>query len=279
MIKKLILVINPVTLFLMFNIIAPKNLSPYDQFLQLDRVDYVNIGSSHGMNAFNYEDIPNSINLGFGSQRMHYGLKILNTIEDSLDSKSKVIIPVSIFSFCGQYDGPKKRYLGFIPNYELGISKDQEFINKYFPYIGIGNTEDLIGSFKKVNNEFNDNGFERANLNLNLAHDCGVVEKSIIDEIERFIFRNHEKRIIFVIPPYYFTYWEVIDNERKVLDETYKVIYYFTNQYNIEFYDYSTDDRFSNSKELFRDSDHLNTNGSIKFTRIILNDLNQRSNY
>jgi len=81
MLRRILMVINPVTLFLVLNVLSQKEMSICDIYSELNRIDYVNIGSSHARDAFNYDDHPNSINLGFGAQRICHGLKILEAIE------------------------------------------------------------------------------------------------------------------------------------------------------------------------------------------------------
>jgi hypothetical protein len=267
------MVINPVTIFLVINVLSPREMSIYDIYSELDRIDYVNIGSSHARDAFNYDDYPNSINLGFGSQRMYYGLKILEAIEDKLDSQSTIIIPISIFSFCGQFDGPSQRYLGFLSREELGITYEEKLLESYFPYLGINRTELLLNrSDEKIKN-FLDNGNDRARYHIELTYDCGVIDESILHRMESFIQRNIEKRIIFVITPYFESYWTPILVEGVVVNRVYETVVQIVDEYGLEFYDYSSDSSFRKSNELFRDSNHMNGIGALEFTKMFINQI------
>jgi hypothetical protein len=267
------MVINPVTLFLVINILSPREMSKYDIYSELNSIDYVNIGSSHARDAFNYDDYPNSINLGFGSQRMYYGLKILEAIEDKLDSQSTIIIPISIFSFCGQFDGPNQRYLGFLSREELGITYEEELLERYLPYLGINKTELLFNRSVNQILEFLDNGNDRAIFHIELTYDCGVIDESILQRTESFIQRNIEKRIIFVITPYFESYWTPILVEGVVVNRVYETVVQIVNEYGLEFYDYSSDSSFRKSNELFRDSDHMNGSGAVEFTKMFINQI------
>jgi len=272
MFSKLFIIINPLTLFLLFNIIYPKELSPYEKVMELDKIEYVNIGSSHGRDSLDYSNYNNSINLGFGSQRMYYGLKVLESVEPLLDSSSTVIIPVSIFSFCGSFDGPKQRYLGFLSREEIDISLGEEILDKHFPFLGINKTESLIYD-QSDEVDFNNYGTEVANNHLLMAHECGIVDETIIEKLNKFIERNIETRIVLLIPPYHKTYWDEIVAEKVVLEAVYDVINKVLQEHPVDFIDYSVDSRFYNNKTYFRNSDHMNTIGALKFTRIVIDDL------
>jgi hypothetical protein len=272
------MVINPVTLFLLINILWPREMGLYKMYSDLDRIDYVNIGSSHGRDALNFDDYPNAINLGFAAQRMYYGLMLLEAIEEKLDSQSTIIIPVSIFSFCGQYEGPNQRYLGFLSREKLGISFEDEVLERYFPYIGINRTELLFYRTDNQFVDFFDNGNESAKYAIGLTYDCGIIDKSIIHRTESFIKRNMDKRIVFIITPYFKSYWSPILEEETLVNGVYDAILKIVNEYGLEFYDYSNDPRFNNSRELFRNSDHMNGSGALEFTSIFINQIESDRN-
>jgi len=273
MLRRILMVINPVTLFLVLNVASPREIGIYDRYSELNRIDYVNIGSSHARDAFNYDGYPNSINLGLGAQRMYYGLKILEAIEDKLDSQSTIIIPVTIFSFCGQFDGPNQRYLGFLSREELGINYVEELLERYFPYLGINKTEKLFNRSDNRVIDFLDDGNDAAKYHIDLAYDCKIIDQSILHRTESFIQRNKDKRIIFIITPYFESYWTAILQEGHVISTVYKTISEIINDYDLEFYDYSNDSRFRNETELFRDSNHLNENGEFVFTEYVMRDI------
>ena len=273
MFRKILIIVNPVTLFLLFNIITPKEMSLYEKVMELEKIEYVNIGSSHGLRAFNYSYFDNSVNLGFGSQRMYYGLKVLESIEPLLDSSSTIIIPISVFSFCGFFDGPKQRYLGFLSREELGISLGEEILELHFPYLGINNTESIFYGQDEEVIKFLDNGFERAKNHLSRAHKCNIIDESIVEQLRKFIERNSDKNIVFLITPYYRTYWDEILLEREIVERIYDIVNEIVDEYSLALFDYSEDERFKNNSELFRDSDHLNTDGAILFTKIVIDEL------
>jgi hypothetical protein len=89
--------------------------------------------------------------------------------------------------------------------------------------------------------------------------------KVMIDE-------NRDSNIVFVITPYYESYWRTILNEQVVVDIVYDTIYEFVNEYDLIFLDYSDDYRF-NDQNLYRDSDHLNRSGAIHFTNVLIEDI------
>jgi hypothetical protein len=208
-----------------------------------------------------------------GSQRMYYGLMILDSIEQKMDSHSTIIIPISIFSLCGKSEGPYQRYLGFLSRDQLGISLEEEILERNFPYLGIYKSEIIIDRSINRIDDFYDDGLERAAHHISIAYECNVVDESILQRTNSFIQQNLDKRIIFMITPYYETYWTAIADEANVINIIYSNIIEIVNEYGLEFYDFSTDSRFSSSKEFFRDSDHMNVSGALEFTRIFINQI------
>lgn len=275
MFRKILIIFNPVTLFLLFNIIIPREVSLYEKVTKLENIEYVNIGSSHGRDALNWEDFYlNSINLGFSSQRMYYGLRLLEPLTNSINNQTTIIIPISIFSFCGKYEGPKQRYLGLISRKELNISYEDYLLHLYFPYLGIDKNELLFYQNISQLNPFIENGVSEAKSHIELAKSCNVIDNDIVNLTREFIANNDESRIVFIITPYYKTYWSAISESPDVMESIYSTIIDIVSEYGLEFYDYSHDVRFVQSIELFRDSSHLNDEGSKKFTSIFVDDLN-----
>jgi hypothetical protein len=272
MLRKVLIIINPVTVFLAINLVISSKTNLFEDYSQMARIDYVNIGSSHGIVSIDYGEREHSINLGFGSQRMHYGLMLIDSIRDKLDENSTIIIPISIFSFCGRFDGPNHRYLGFLSREELGLTIEAEIIERYFPYIGIHKAESLF--FRQRINEdlFIDNGDDRAKNHIQRAYDCGIIDSDIVNRMKVMIDENRDSNIVFVITPYYESYWRTILNEQVVVDIVYDTIYEFVNEYDLIFLDYSDDYRF-NDQNLYRDSDHLNRSGAIYFTNVLIEDI------
>ena len=48
----------------------------------------------------------------------------------------------------------------------------------------------------------------------------------------------------------------------------------FSEEHNVRYLDYAFDERFIDSPELFINSDHLNRDGALMFTDIVMKDLN-----
>lgn len=273
MFRRILLVVNPVTLFLLINILASSQTSAYEEFTKLERIDYINVGSSHGERAFDYRGTSYSINLGFGSQRLFYGLRILESIEHKLTTNSVIIIPVSIFSFCGSFDGSKQRYLGFMSRNELGITYAEEVLYKHFSFLGINKTEAKFNKLLNQDTLFLDNGIDTAHYHLRLSQDCGVIDNNVIKQLNNFVSSNIDKRIIILITPYYKSYWDEILSEEKISLEFYNTIYQIVKEHSLEFLDYSSDVRFNTNDFYFSDSDHMNTIGALEFTKIVIEEL------
>ena len=273
MIRRILIIINPLTLFLLFNILSSNYVNTYEMINNIGSIAYVNIGSSHGRDGLNWENYSDSVNLGFGSQRMYYGLRLLESIEPHLDSSSTIIIPISVFSFCGRFEGPKQRYLGFISRNELNITLRDSILQTYFPYLGMNKNESLFMGLQS-DNPFIENGVIEAMKHIEIAKSCNVIESEIVNLTESFIIKNNESRILFIVTPQYETYSSELLKYPEVSELVYSTVLQIVSEYGLEFYDYSNDLRFIQSTQLFRDSSHLNKEGSKKFTSILVDDLN-----
>ena len=81
--------------------------------------------------------------------------------------------------------------------------------------------------------------------------------------------REHGLRPILITVPFR---WEYNDQfEEEYCRQFYEVIDKICRDESVEYYDYSHDDRFTNTAEYFRNSDHLSPKGAAAFTDIVVN--------
>ena len=81
--------------------------------------------------------------------------------------------------------------------------------------------------------------------------------------------RENGLRPILITVPFR---WEYNDQfEEEYCRQFYKVIDKICQDESVEYYDYSHDDRFTNTAEYFRNSDHLSPKGAAVFTDIVIN--------
>ncbi len=75
--------------------------------------------------------------------------------------------------------------------------------------------------------------------------------------------KKRNVRIVFFTPPYWKKYNDMFYGEsRAVMIQTMRRL---VSQYGVEYYNFSTDEEFVNDPTLFKDSNHLNKDGSTKF--------------
>ena len=81
--------------------------------------------------------------------------------------------------------------------------------------------------------------------------------------------KEHGLRPILITVPFR---WEYNDQfEEEYCRQFYEVINQICQDESVEYYDYSHDDRFTNTAEYFRNSDHLSPKGAAAFTDIVVN--------
>lgn len=78
---------------------------------------------------------------------------------------------------------------------------------------------------------------------------------------------------MLVTTPTYKTYFEKINKKR--WGDTLEKLGYFQTKYDIQYFNYLTDQRFSIKD--FQDNDHLNSRGAEKFSTIINNEILKRN--
>jgi lysophospholipase L1-like esterase len=82
--------------------------------------------------------------------------------------------------------------------------------------------------------------------------------------------KEHNITPILITTPYRSYYSNWFSNE--ILEQFYCELI-DPNENDVIYLDYSRDERFNNSEELLKDTDHLNKQGAIVFTEIVIKDL------
>ncbi len=117
-------------------------------------------------------------------------------------------------------------------------------------------------------------GEERAPAHLKeIISDSGEVlpipednRESIIKLVK--LCKEHNIVPIIVTTSYLQEYSEVFPEDVIIVfNET---IYEICDKYEVQYWDYTKDERFYNTPDFFRDTDHLNGNGSKEFTGLVM---------
>lgn len=264
-----------------------------------DKIQVCNLGSSHGLYGFCYDDIDKDFCFNFSlvSQTLEYDNRILSYYEDRISAETKVIIPVSYFSFFGEgeqntdvFQSKNLRYYKFLPKEYISYYSFSEDIQAKLPLLFA--YESIADIFYKENE--NDNIWS-ASLNAS-NYDAGYTVRKHVgqccdekgnvllnpDSIEALysmidICKEKGARPILITTPFTSEYLNGIMTDKiELYDAFYKQIGKIVDKTGVEYYDYSFDERFSSNLDYFMDVDHLNKKGAKEFTKVVLQRINKR---
>lgn len=275
-----------------------RHLNDTDKFMNVENeLEIINLGSSHGLNGFNYSDLGvNGFNMALAAQGFYYDYRILMQFSKHLKKDAVVLLPISYFSPYQKYEGSKfesfnMRYYRFLnPEYIRFFNAVDYLRYKQFPVLFAGEHIKYIFSdrntvhgdweaidYNKFGNEkIATEGETRANHHIDNIINVGIDNKEIaLNELKKAIEYCVENgfKPVLVTTPLHFEY-------KKHYDEIF-LNEFMTDINNIQkdypgllYLDYS--EFMSRETELFMDSDHLNVNGRKVFTKSIIEDLKER---
>lgn len=262
-----------------------------------------NFGSSHGQFGYNYEDIDNDytcFNFALVSQTLSYDCRLLKNYQDSISEEAVVFITVSYFSFFGineaeteNFEVKNKRYYKILP---ASLVKDYNLctgISEMFPSV-YADREKLAVVLLGGNQGDSDESWERTAEDIDVVRDANaaylrhlVANKQ--DEKGRLIYNEEEISALYemiaicrekgatpilVTTPFLSEYTDrVQEGTPEFLGEFYGLLNQVIADTNVEYYDYSMDERFQNEYSLFMNSDHLNKEGARIFTNLLIDDV------
>ena len=218
--------------------------------------DYVNVGTSHGSVSFDWKthDI-NGLNLGSSGQPLVQDQFLLKQHENYLDNDVKVIVPISFHTFCMDQN--------LLPGAET-------IYNDSIRLLGMVRTDWVLRYL--INNEnksypSDSFDFDRFNPNAIKPAECSEdqvqTSMNIINEII-----NEYENVILVTTPYYVESLSEIE----YFNQFYSNINQIITTHNVNYFDYSRDERFNDTKYFYNNS-HLNTLGRDKFTEYFYNEV------
>jgi hypothetical protein len=299
--KKVFFIAIVILLFLMLNVTLNEtfykkytiaNVSVHGKNLIIDRndqiFDIVNVGSSHGEYAFDYSVIKTDrgLNLAMSSQSFYYDDLMLKSYERHFNNNTIIVITVSYFSFCYSYDEGDSRYVNFIEKSKLNITLENYLFTKYLPLIGINGSKQFISAIQSnfilesepLHNHNNLEDFynesevtyERHNRLMQCTDDQNKDQIEILSNLISY-HKNKGRHVLLISTPKYKTYNDQFENADKF--RYFQNIDFITRKFDISYYDYSKDERFSEEYDFFMDDDHLNTIGAQNFTKIVYNEV------
>ena len=305
--KSALLIVLVICCTLIINTIYVSNAGygdDIDKFKAMpDNITICNFGSSHGLYGFNYSDISKKnscFNFAIASQSLSYDDRILNTYKDYLkDNDCKVFITVSYFSLYGRletdaddFDSKNLRYYVFLPKSEIKNWNIKSAIVGKYPSLSEYQAlpADLLGQNRNIDDYGWDNSAEDVDLQKDADAACerhlgkekrdkdgnlinNKEEKdALLDMIN--ICRSKGDTPILITTPYLEEYNDAIEKKYPSFFEKFsKDVQSIATQNDVEYLDYSHDERFTHDKDVFMNSDHLNRKGAKKFTDMLLKEI------
>lgn len=263
-------------------------------------IDICNFGSSHGQKGFCYDNLNyNCFNFSLSGQSLSYDYRVLQQYIDHINENGVVFITLSYFSFFGadevqesNFLSKNMRYYNFLqPNYIKEFNLKYSFLVKNCPILIA--YEDLITVFSgNARDDENEVRWNTDATTLNLEKDVVLkYEAHVLDRLDSsgsIIINNEEVaslclilqlckdnnlKPILITTPYLSEYRETIMfNHPEILQNFNEIIYDISDSTGVPYYDYSSDNRFSNDLSLFIDVDHLNKKGAELFVNVLIED-------
>ena len=267
-------------------------------------LDVVNLGSTSGVHAFYYKDVPfKCANWALGHNPLSGDEAILKNYFSYLNPhKSTVIVPLCPFSaLAGSYECTDDKYYTLLYSSSIpSFSKRKQeqamhMMNrplKYYPvYELFAWPGRVISSMFKNNRPLNDEQMENdaqkwisgwlkefSIKSLSFEEPLSLINKDAIQDAKnhlgRIIVFCQERNItpVFVVPPVYYTLSNKFSNKAKeiLLDDVIKSV----TGMGALFINHMEDEDFINNAGLFINSFYLNEKGAIAFTNKLLKEIN-----
>lgn len=259
-------------------------------------VNIGNLGSSHGAYDFSYDNIMSKgytcFNFANTSQSYNYDYAVLQEYGHYMTSGSVLFIPVSYFSFNNEVTNSTEaeamsiRYYHFlspknIPDYDLYV----DIVTTKLPILSAG--EDILQLFPDLNTaltahaanegidveEFARRARDRYSRHFDNKDEYFLPER--IEELYDIIDYCKDNEITPVLITTPFSKYYVDPVSQDFLQEFYATINKVVNDTDVNYYDYSHDERFYDNLEYFSDSDHLNETGALYFTDILWDEVEE----
>lgn len=278
-----------------------------NRFLNVpDNIQICNLGSSHGMYAYNYrqtEDRYTCFNFALVSQSLSYDSRILEAFRNRICKGGVVLIDISYFSPYGlpeteddSFESKNQRYYAFLPpdkikNYNI----KSEILAGRFRSLSAGPLQIASTILKPSSDDSDKEAYEQRTAdmidvreNARAAYKRHCVDGKT-DSSENLI-KNEEEitalydiirtcRGIGAIPvlvttPYLSEYTDAIsEGSPDFFEDFYGWIGSVTRETGVSYFDFSRDERFCKRYDWFMDADHLNTRGAEAFTEIIMKEV------
>ncbi len=266
LLKIILLFISP--LIYLYGINIKKNIQTRKR-LNYNNEEILILGSSHARDDIYKNIIKNSYNLanaGFSLEETY--LELLK-LEKNHNNLKTVLISFSPFSLHRTNKKPKKTNIVFDLNMEYGdnvfISFFKNPTRKEFTF----HNPDLKTISKKQMSKKQIDISSISEYYKNTVDNNGFYGLKFFNLIRKFC-EKHKIRLVFIVFPFPKNFNKMLD-ENNVWKED---LIFMKKNSNHEFYDFSKFYDSENSDHIFfRDGSHLNSNGSLRFTKFLSKNL------
>lgn len=265
-------------------------------------IQVCNFGSSHGKWDYNYEDVIGEgyscFNFGLGSQTLSYDYILMQRYGDRIGNGTIVFINISYFSLFGEdeeinceFQSKNKRYYKILPNSMIKNYdwKTDAYVN-YFPALAsdnlVGvllgkpvNTTESLWDRMTTEKELDQNVYQRyldhvaVNVDEKGKRIVNAAEMQALESMIGFC-KDKGSLPILITPPYTDRYIDAIgNNDEAFYGDFSRLIKGVEDEYGVEYYDYSADERFCSDYTLFMDQDHMNRNGALLYTNTLFEEV------
>lgn len=270
------------------------HIQKYQLEKNISKIDILILGNSHAFEGINPQQLSeNAFNLAGSGQDFTIDLLLLKKYIHKLANLNYVIIPISYHSFFYKIeDSPiDKNRIGFYKKvYGINLCNNNNISNLFWiPQYGL--KESFYYTFEKSNNEnflmtnghiqysINSNDYlavtnqKKANKNLNVYHKLMNVELfdynyiKLVSIIE--LLKNKNITPVLVSIPTYKTYYNNLQPLYKEMMTN--GISKLCSQYNLSYLNFLDSPNYKATD--FRNSNHLNSRGAIKFSKELHFDL------
>ncbi len=259
---------------------------------QLQKIEVLNLGSSHADSAINPEFFSRpGMNLANYSQSLYYDMKILDKYIDSMPNLKLVFLPVSYFSLGFQLSDCDEKWRCFFYERVYGIPLESPAIRwdvRRFSYLMLYGVDYIFSHLEKgirntLAKEFNAAGSRvsqekllRQHINDEEGKARAELSESLFKEsclarnqhfLESMIQKLQPKNIqvVLLTTPVYKTYSNYFSPKLSEIHS--RIMTQLTQKYGAPYFDFFRDPRFR--LEDFEDNDHLNAAGAKKFSQIL----------
>ena len=288
-----------------------RNLNGMDKYSNVpEHLDIVSFGASHSQASYLWGILPEGINafsMALGGQSLMQDAAWLDYYSDRIDEDTIVIIDVMFNSLYGGESVDDSKYYQILPaKYICGWNIEDAIRYAYVPILG--NRQDgieaiemsLFGRKEKEGDHFGET-VKKATESVKSEVPTDVIEGWTLDEMltegkRRASVKMEESpyvqsgpqyealehmlevctdkkcRVIVTTTPTTPYFYDGFDKE--YLERFYTDLTGLCDKYNVEYVDYTGDERFISDYRMWLDTDHLNGIGGEYFTKIFIEENN-----